>query len=149
MFGIGPWELVVILVVALLVLGPKRLPDVARSLGKGLAEFRRASSDLRTSLALEDSTKPPPAHGPAQAGGPDAAGLEPTAVGEGGDEAAPAATASEAAQARSAEGAADGADPTNTANPADAAARAAAAEPASPGGAAAAPGHEPSDRSGE
>jgi len=40
-------ELMVILVIALLVLGPKRLPDLARSLGRGLAEFRRASTDLR------------------------------------------------------------------------------------------------------
>ena len=44
MFGIGMTELVVIFVIALLVLGPKRLPELARSLGKGLAEFRRASS---------------------------------------------------------------------------------------------------------
>jgi Tat protein translocase TatB subunit len=47
MFGIGMTELVVILAIGLLVLGPKRLPDLARSLGKGLAEFRRASTDLR------------------------------------------------------------------------------------------------------
>ena len=40
-------ELMVIFVVGLLVLGPKRLPELARSLGKGLAEFRRASTDLR------------------------------------------------------------------------------------------------------
>jgi len=40
-------ELMVILVIALLVLGPKRLPGVARSLGKGLAEFRRASTEMR------------------------------------------------------------------------------------------------------
>ena len=40
-------ELLVILVVGLLVLGPKRLPDLARSLGRGLAEFRRASTDMR------------------------------------------------------------------------------------------------------
>ena len=50
MFGIGMPELLVILVVALLVLGPKRLPEVARSLGRGMAEFRRASSELRQSL---------------------------------------------------------------------------------------------------
>lgn len=40
-------ELLVILVVGLLVLGPKRLPELARSLGRGLAEFRRASNDMR------------------------------------------------------------------------------------------------------
>lgn len=50
MFGIGVPELMVILVVALIVLGPKRLPDVARALGRGLAEFRRASSDLTEEL---------------------------------------------------------------------------------------------------
>jgi Tat protein translocase TatB subunit len=47
MFGIGMTELLVILVIGLLVLGPKRLPELARSLGRGLAEFRRASSDVR------------------------------------------------------------------------------------------------------
>jgi len=40
-------ELLVILAIALLVMGPKRLPDLARSLGRGLSEFRRASTDLR------------------------------------------------------------------------------------------------------
>jgi Tat protein translocase TatB subunit len=47
MFGIGMTELMVILVLGLLILGPKRLPDLARSLGRGRAEFRRASTDLR------------------------------------------------------------------------------------------------------
>ena len=54
MFGIGPMEFVLILVVALLVLGPKRMPELARTLGKGLGEFRRASADLRQSLALDE-----------------------------------------------------------------------------------------------
>ena len=54
MFGIGPMELVLILVVALLVLGPKRMPELARTLGRGLGEFRKASNDLRQSLALDE-----------------------------------------------------------------------------------------------
>jgi Tat protein translocase TatB subunit len=47
MFGIGMTELLVIFVIGLLVLGPKRLPELARNLGRGLAEFRRASLDIR------------------------------------------------------------------------------------------------------
>jgi len=47
MFGIGMTELIVIFVIGLVVLGPKKLPELARTLGKSLAEFRRASNDLR------------------------------------------------------------------------------------------------------
>jgi len=80
MFGIGAQELLVIAVIALLVFGPKRLPELARSLGRGLAEFRRASSDLRQSLASEGLADPPRsdsataksgAEGDATAGEPD------------------------------------------------------------------------------
>jgi sec-independent protein translocase protein TatB len=61
-FGIGPTELLVILVIALLVLGPQRLPELARSLGKAIGEFKRATSDLQTELdnariMLEDETR--------------------------------------------------------------------------------------------
>ena len=47
MFGIGMTELLVILTIGLLVIGPKKLPELARSLAKGLAEFRHASTEMR------------------------------------------------------------------------------------------------------
>jgi len=55
MFGIGVSELLVILVVALIVLGPQRLPEVARALGKGLAELRKATGGLTEEL--RDATR--------------------------------------------------------------------------------------------
>ncbi|HMS72120.1 MAG TPA: twin-arginine translocase TatA/TatE family subunit [Baekduia sp.] len=47
MAGIGPMELIVVLVIALLVLGPKKLPEVGRSVGNGIREFRGSLSDDR------------------------------------------------------------------------------------------------------
>ncbi|MBW2542310.1 MAG: twin-arginine translocase TatA/TatE family subunit [Deltaproteobacteria bacterium] len=56
-------ELLVILTVGLIVIGPKKLPELARSLGKGLAEFRRASTEVRREfLAVTDEARiDPPA----------------------------------------------------------------------------------------
>jgi sec-independent protein translocase protein TatB len=53
MFGIGTTELIVILVVALLVLGPKKLPEIAKSLGKAMGEFRRMSTDVKRTIEME------------------------------------------------------------------------------------------------
>ena len=78
MFGIGMPELLLILAVALIVLGPRRLPEIARALGKGLAEFRRATDELKeefrqveeeveqsTSQAISEDKPRPPASTPA------------------------------------------------------------------------------------
>ncbi|MEA4855767.1 MAG: Sec-independent protein translocase protein TatB [Solidesulfovibrio sp.] len=53
MFGIGSTELLIILVVALIVIGPSKLPDIMRTLGKGMAEFRRMSTDVKSTLEAE------------------------------------------------------------------------------------------------
>ena len=64
MFGpLGFPELVFILVLALLIFGPKRLPEIGRTIGRGMAEFRKASTDLKrtinTELALDEPVTPP------------------------------------------------------------------------------------------
>jgi Tat protein translocase TatB subunit len=53
MFGIGFPELLLIAVIALVVIGPKRLPDLAKALGRGFAEFRRATDELKQSFEEE------------------------------------------------------------------------------------------------
>jgi sec-independent protein translocase protein TatA len=59
MFNIGPMELIVILLVALVIVGPKRLPEVGRSIGKSLRELRRATDDVRYSFeaSLDDDER--------------------------------------------------------------------------------------------
>lgn len=53
MFGIGSTELLIIVVVALIVIGPKKLPDMMRTLGKGLAEFKHMGADVKRTLDRE------------------------------------------------------------------------------------------------
>jgi len=52
MFGVGMQEIIVILVVALIVIGPKKLPDLARALGRAIGEFKRAADDLKEDLDI-------------------------------------------------------------------------------------------------
>lgn len=52
MFNIGPAELIVILLVALLIVGPKRLPEVGKSVGKALREIRRQTDEVRSSFEM-------------------------------------------------------------------------------------------------
>ena len=51
--GIGIWEVVLVIVVILIVLGPQRLPEIARKLGQAIRSLRKASSDLTTAMSRE------------------------------------------------------------------------------------------------
>ncbi|MBT3783861.1 TatA/E family twin arginine-targeting protein translocase [bacterium] len=64
MFGLGMMEITVILILALLVFGPKRLPEIGRGLGQGLKEFRKVGSEFSKGIMdeserLEDNTQKP------------------------------------------------------------------------------------------
>lgn len=55
MFGIGTTELLIIILVALVVLGPSKLPEIMKAMGKGIAEFKRLSTDVKSTLDAEVS----------------------------------------------------------------------------------------------
>ena len=57
MFGMGMPEILLILAIALIVLGPKKLPEIAKSLGRGIAEFKKATSDFKESIAVDNDFK--------------------------------------------------------------------------------------------
>lgn len=59
MFGLGPTELIVILVLGVLLLGPQRIPEAAASLGKAIRSFRRATRELRDQIDIEDEVRRP------------------------------------------------------------------------------------------
>ncbi len=60
MFGMGPWELLLIFLAVLLLFGAKRLPEIAQGMGKGIREFKKAmkdtTSEIKGSLDDEDSS---------------------------------------------------------------------------------------------
>jgi TatA/E family protein of Tat protein translocase len=98
-FNIGPGELILILVIALVVLGPGKLPDVAQSLGKSIREFRKAATDVSDAGRLDapaaTTTAPSPAAGQAAATAAPAPPPPPIAAGPAAAD-APAPTAPEA-----------------------------------------------------
>ena len=57
MFGIGFNEIILILLIALIVIGPKKLPDIAKALGKGYREFRKAFEDVKEEFNIDDDEK--------------------------------------------------------------------------------------------
>jgi Tat protein translocase TatB subunit len=60
MFGIGMQELIIIVVIALIIVGPKKLPDLAKTLGKGLNEFKKATEGITEDLkeTMKEDQKP-------------------------------------------------------------------------------------------
>ena len=60
MFGLGFGEIILVLVVALLVLGPEKLPKLAKQLGRGMREFRRAAAEFQTTLSDADPNRVQP-----------------------------------------------------------------------------------------
>ena len=85
----GPLELVIILVIALLILGPGKLPDVGSALGKSIKEFRKASSDVQEAVTVKVDTSPLPSSAPVVAA-PVVAAVAETAVAEAAPAPAPA-----------------------------------------------------------
>jgi len=61
MFGLGAPELIAILLVALVIFGPKKLPELGKSLGHGIREFRRGTSGLKDELEASFKDEPTPA----------------------------------------------------------------------------------------
>jgi TatA/E family protein of Tat protein translocase len=72
MFGLGAPELIFIFVLALLIFGPKKLPQIGRTIGKGMAEFRRASTELQRAVNTEIDDPPPRRSTPPRAEAPPA-----------------------------------------------------------------------------
>lgn len=55
MFGLSMWEIAIIALVILFVVGPKRLPDVAKSIGKGYGEFKRTFNEMKQTVNVNDN----------------------------------------------------------------------------------------------
>ena len=84
---IGFPELVIIFVVALIVFGPRKLPELGRSLGKSIAEFKRASNELRSTLddeirarRAQDGAAPPRRRAPPPAAAPSISPTDPSVL---------------------------------------------------------------------
>ena len=77
--GIGAPELIIILIIALIVVGPGRLPDVGSALGKSIREFRKAATDVKDATSLEEKPQSAPAPAAVAAAAPVPAPIIPAA----------------------------------------------------------------------
>jgi Tat protein translocase TatB subunit len=92
MLGIGPQELLLILLVALIVVGPKRLPEMGRTIGRALNEFRKMQDEVRDLVKFDLSSDPGPpatsnghvARPPTEPEGQEPATSDEAAAGDGG-----------------------------------------------------------------
>ena len=84
-FNIGPGELILVLIIALIVVGPGKLPDVGAAIGKSLREFRRAAADVSEAASAQPAATPAPAPAPATPASPEpaSAGTTPAQSGSG------------------------------------------------------------------
>ena len=87
MLNIGPQELILILIVALVVVGPQRLPELGRTIGKALREFRKIQDDVKDTIKFDLNDEPEPYVRPKKSPAPsarsaDGNGATPTALAE-------------------------------------------------------------------
>lgn len=59
MFGLGVPELVIILIIALVIFGPRKLPEIGGAVGKAIREFRKASDEIKKDVSIEPPIEPP------------------------------------------------------------------------------------------
>ncbi len=103
MFGLGMWEIMIILVLALIFIGPAKLPGLARTIGKGMGEFRRAANDLRSTVDIDEAVARDITPDPAAADPATPAALPPTSENGAPPPVTPSEPYDETAQARDAQ----------------------------------------------
>jgi sec-independent protein translocase protein TatA len=79
--SIGPLELIIILAIALLIVGPKRLPEMGNAFGRTIREFRKATTDVAESASLQPDARPPSGAAAPPAAAPVAPPAEPSSSG--------------------------------------------------------------------
>ncbi|MEK7347237.1 MAG: twin-arginine translocase TatA/TatE family subunit [Candidatus Eisenbacteria bacterium] len=60
MFNMGPWELTGLFLIVLLLFGAKRIPEIGRSIGRGIQEFKKGMKEVETELKTSDKPSAPP-----------------------------------------------------------------------------------------